>query len=269
MKKKLVAILLCATMMCSVCACGNKEVENTEGTEVESTQEVVITKKDLPKVKKIADYSDINAILTEENKPSADEIEQEFSAIITNAGIGFTKVTDRDVIQEGDIVKVDYTGYQNGEAFSGGSATDQWLNVSENCQMDLSTGEATGGFIDGFTAGLLGKKVGETVRYEVTFPEDYGNEDLNGQTVEFEFVIHSIHTDKLITAETITDELVKETFGQTDGISTIAELKKYAEEQMNYTAIMQYLIDNSKIEISDKYLEYRAKLCLACFGKVF
>lgn len=262
MKKKLVAMLLCLAMVCSVSACGNKGVENTEGTEVESTEEIVITKKDLPKVKKVADYKDINAILTEENKPSADEIEQEVSAIITNAGIGFTKVTDRDVIQEGDIVKVDYTGYQNGEAFSGGSATDQWLNVSENCAMDLSTGESTGGFIDGFTTGLLGKKAGETVRYEVTFPEDYGSEELAGQTVEFEFVIHSIHTDKLISVDNITDELINEFFGKTDGISTIKELKQYAEEQLNYTAIMQYLIDNSNIEISDKYLEYRAKLCL-------
>ena len=76
MKKKLVAILLCLAMVCSVSACGNKGVENTEGTEVESTEEIVITKKDLPKVKKIADYKDINAILTEENKPSSEEIEQ-------------------------------------------------------------------------------------------------------------------------------------------------------------------------------------------------
>ena len=258
MKKKLVAMLLCLAMVCSVSACGNKGVENTEGTEVESTEEIVITKKDLPKVKKVADYKDINAILTEENKPSADEIEQEVSAIITNAGIGFTKVTDRDVIQEGDIVKVDYTGYQNGEAFSGGSATDQWLNVSENCAMDLSTGESTGGFIDGFTAGLLGKKAGETIRYEVKFPDDYGSEDLAGQTVEFEFVIHSIHTDKLISVENITDELIKEFFGETYGISTMKELKTYVEEQMNYSAIIQYLIDNSNIEISDKYLEYHA-----------
>ena len=222
----------------------------------------MFAEEDLPVVTKLADYGDINAILTEENKPSADEIEQEVSALITNAGIGFVEVTDRDVIQEGDIVKVDYTGYQNGEAFSGGSATDQWLNVSENCQMDLSTGEATGGFIDGFTTGLLGKKAGETVRYEVKFPDDYGSEDLAGQTVEFEFVIHSIHKDELISIDNITDKMVKENFYKYCQASTMKELKAYVEEMLNYSAIMQYIVNNSTIEISDKYVEDRTKLYL-------
>ena len=63
--------------------------------------------------------------------------------------------------KEGDIVNIDFKGTKDGEAFEGGSAEDQ----------DLELG--SGKMIEGFESGLIGAKKGETKTLNLTFPEDY------------------------------------------------------------------------------------------------
>ena len=45
--------------------------------------------------------------------------------------------------------------------------------------------------IDGFTDGLIGKKVGETVELNLKFPDDYQAEDVAGKDVVFTVTINS------------------------------------------------------------------------------
>ena len=234
MKKRLVAILLCLTMLCSVSACG---------------------KENLPKVKEIADYSDIDAILTDAYVVTEDEISQEISAFLANNGVGLVQVTDRDIVQEGDIVNIDFVGYESGEAFQGGTAEDQWVDVSQNVGVDSISGSVQNSYIDGFTKGLLGAKVGGTAKSEVVFPEVYQNEELAGKPATFEFTIHGIYVPA--TRDNITDEVVEENFKEIYDISTVSELVEYTKERLSYTAIMEYLVDNSSFEISDEYVEER------------
>lgn len=256
MKKKLVAIILCAVMAFSVCACGNNEAENTEGTETtQNTEVITITEEDLPTVEKVADYSDLNAVLKDEYAVTEDELSQGFSSFMSNHGVGLVEVTDRDTVQEGDIVNIDYVGYQDGTAFEGGTAQDQWVNVSKNCSVDSGTGAAESGYIDGFTSGLLGAKVGGTAKSEVTFPEEYGSEELDGKPATFEFTVHGIY--QIVTEDTVTDAMIEENFKERYGVSTFEELMEYIKEELTYNAIMEYLMDKSSFEISDKYVDYR------------
>ena len=87
-------------------------------------------------------------------------------------------VDDRPVIN-GDIVNIDYKGTKDGEAFEGGTGTN-----------DLEIGSGT--FIPGFEDGVIGMEIGETKDLELTFPEDYSAEDLAGQDVVFEVTVNSI-----------------------------------------------------------------------------
>ena len=48
-------------------------------------------------------------------------------------------------------------------------------------------------YIDDFEEQLIGHKVGEEVDVLVTFPEDYGKEDLNGKEALFKVVINGIY----------------------------------------------------------------------------
>ena len=53
---------------------------------------------------------------------------------------------------------MDYTGYLDGDAFDGGSATDTMIDVANNCDATQKTN-----YIDGFSDGLVGAKVGDEV----------------------------------------------------------------------------------------------------------
>ena len=86
-------------------------------------------------------------------------------------------------VEDGDVVNIDYTGYLDGEAFDGGS--------TNGAGADLEIGSDT--YIDGFEEGIIGHTVGETFDLNLTFPENYGNEDLAGKDVVFETTINGIY----------------------------------------------------------------------------
>jgi len=92
-----------------------------------------------------------------------------------------------------DLLTLDYVGYMDGEAFQGGTGKDQKITLGSN-QM-----------IPGFEKGLVGSKAGESVELELTFPEDYGNEELAGKDVKFE-------VDVKVVEDTVLPEMNEEFF---------------------------------------------------------
>lgn len=247
MKKRLLSLLLCASVVFSVCACGDSNTEDTEATQTETVEK--------PSVTKLADYTDWSVVLSGEYEITDEVVASYFSDVLYNVGVGLVEVTDRDTVQDGDIVVVDYTGYLNGEAFTGGSATSQWIDVSNNTCINSSTGATQGAYIDGFSAGILGAKVDETVSSDVTFPEDYSSEDLAGQLATFEFKVYGIYTE--VTMENITDEFVAENLQEFYEVATVDELVAFLQEDIAYNYLINYLIDNSTYDISEEYLYYR------------
>ena len=244
MKKRFLAVLLSAVMALSLGACGDSNSDNTQNNNVKK-----------PSITALAEYKDFATILTGEYEVTDEKVKSYFSNVVFSAGIGVMEVTDRDTVQAGDIVKTDYTGYLNGEAFSGGAATDQWIDVTNNCGVDTSSGEATAYFIDGFTNGLVGAKIGEKTSSEVAFPEDYGNADLAGQLTTFEFNVKAIYTE--VTPETITDAMIAEHFAQNYKVSTVAEFMQIMKEELVYNLVINYVISNSTFDIPEEYLNLR------------
>ena len=95
-----------------------------------------------------------------------------------------TLVTDTSVaVEDGDTVNIDYVGTIDGVEFGGGNTQGQGA--------DLTIGSGT--YIDDFEEQLIGHYVGETVEVDVTFPENYGNDDLNGKDAVFEVTINGIY----------------------------------------------------------------------------
>ena len=85
------------------------------------------------------------------------------------------------IVNEGDIVKIDYIGTLDGVAFVGGTASDQIAEIG------------AGRFIPGFEEGIVGMKEGETKSINVTFPETYGATELAGKDVVFEITVNKIY----------------------------------------------------------------------------
>lgn len=247
MKRKLLAVLLSAVMALSLGACGDSGQSNQDkGNDKDVKQ---------PSITKLAEYKNFASVLTGDYEVTDEKVRSYFTTVAYNAGIGLVEVKDRDIVQEGDIVKTDYKGLLDGTAFEGGTATDQWIDVKNNCGVDTSSGEATGGFIDGFATGLVGAKVGETKSHDVKFPDNYGNEDLKGKNTTFEFTVKGIYTE--LTPETITDAMVAEKFGESYEVTTVADFMTLLKKELAYNLLINYVIEKSAYDIPEAYLNLR------------
>lgn len=123
------------------------------------------------------------------------------------------QVTDR-AAEMGDTVNVDYVGSIDGVGFSGGNTNGSGY--------DLTLG--SGSFIDDFEDQIAGHTPGETFDVVVTFPEDYGNEELNGKEAVFVTTLNYIN--EYITPD-LTDEWVEENLRESMDFTTVAELQEY------------------------------------------
>lgn len=119
-----------------------------------------------------------------------------------------------DAAEEGDTVVIDFEGYKDGEKFDGGSA--------ENHSLELGSGQ----FIPGFEDQLIGAKSGDEKDVEVTFPEEYGAEELAGQDVVFKVVVHEVKEKRV---PELDDEFAKDV---DDEVETLDELKDKIRQQL-------------------------------------
>ena len=86
-------------------------------------------------------------------------------------------------VKDGDQVNIDYVGYIDGKAFDGGDTQGQGT--------DLTIG--SGSYIDDFEDQLIGAHPGDKVEVKVTFPENYGNDELNGKEATFKVTVNGIY----------------------------------------------------------------------------
>ena len=271
MKKRMIALLLCMTTVFAMTGCGNGSNGSQKGTEAATESSVQETYNgpssaqmdiDLSKqVTKLADYKGIDVTITGDYDVTDEQVNERTLALLNYRGVKGAEVTDRDTVQDGDLVLVDYTGYHNDEAFDGGSATDVMIDVSNNCEATQQTG-----YIDGFSDGLIGAKVGEETSSDVKFPDEYSNNpDLAGEMTTFKFKVKGIY--KALTLDDLTDAQVKENFSDAQ-IETKEDLIKNVRAMMESQAsssksqdtvnkVQTYMLDNSEVTIPDEYLEAR------------
>ncbi len=123
----------------------------------------------------LGDYKGLE-LTTTSSAVSDEEVEERVRARVKPE-----EVEDEDaVVEEGDTARIAYVGKKDGVAFDGGSSDSY----------DLVIGSDT--FIDGFEDGIIGMKKGETKDLELTFPENYGSEELAGADVVFTVTLNAI-----------------------------------------------------------------------------
>lgn len=132
-------------------------------------------------------------------------------------------------VSNGDTVNIDYIGKKDGIAFDGGTAEGYDLTIGSNS------------FIEGFETGLIGKKIGETVDLNLTFPENYNSSELAGKAVVFTVKINYVKT---------TEERKPEDYYSEIGFKT---LKAYTDD-VTERAVKNYLLD--KVQTASKIKDY-------------
>lgn len=158
------------------------------------------------------------------------------------------QVTDRALV-DGDSVNIDYVGSVDGVPFAGGSTQDEGV--------DVIIGVTS--YIDDFLEQLIGHSPGESFDIEVTFPDEYSNEELSGKDAVFAITINYI-TEK-VTPE-LTDAFVAENLFDVYGWETISAMKNYVKKSLQNSAIeyfiQDYLVANSTVNTLPQVLiEYQ------------
>ncbi len=87
--------------------------------------------------------------------------------------------------QSGDRITMDFEGTLNGEPIEGGKA--------ENFELELGKGQ----MIPGFEDHLLGARAGDQLEFDITFPEDYQDENLAGKPVHFKVEVKKVEQGRL------------------------------------------------------------------------
>ena len=199
MKKKFLAALLAVSMVASLCACGN-QTEPTDDSQ--ATETTTNANKKSTRDYNAEEYVTVGAL--ENLTANTDvytftdaDVEKEVMAQI-NYYIEYMDLynyspSDKQTVETGDVVNMNYKGVKDGEAFQGGTAEGAHLKIG------------SGKFIPGFEDGLIGHNVGDSFDLPLTFPEEYQMPDLAGQDVVFTVSINSIDTpsDPEITPELI------------------------------------------------------------------
>ena len=180
-------------------------------------------------------------------KVTPEEVEAEINSM-AERNARMVSVEDR-AAQDGDTVIIDFEGFKDGVAFDGGKA--------EGHSLTLGSGQ----FIPGFEDQIVGKNIGDEFDVNVTFPEDYGAEDLAGKEAVFKVKLHEIKVREL---PAVDDEFAKDVseFDTLDALKADLEKKalerktKAADEAVE-NALVQQIVDSIKGEIPEAMYENR------------
>jgi trigger factor len=178
---------------------------------------------------------------------SDDEVQSKISEILQDYSTT-EQITER-AVENGDTVNIDYVGSIDGVEFEGGS--------TEGAGTEVTVGVTS--YIDDFIEQLIGHKPGETFEVNVTFPEDYGQDDLNGKDAVFVTTVNYI-------AQTVNPELddafVAENLSTEYGWKTVSEMKSGVYADLQKEAIQNYIYDYLTESVTvksvpDKLTEYQ------------
>lgn len=154
---------------------------------------------------------------------------------------------DDKEIENGDQAIIDFEGFVDDKPFEGGKGEDYPLVIGSHS------------FIDTFEDQLVGKKVGDEVDVNVTFPEQYQAAELAGKPALFKVKIKEI---KVKEYPEIDDEFAQEV-SEFDTLEEYKEdiRKKLTEAKENEAAretesrIIEAIVKDSKMDIPEKMIE--------------
>lgn len=166
---------------------------------------------------------------------------------------------DDKAVEDGDQTTIDFEGFVDGEPFEGGKGEDYPLTIGSHS------------FIDTFEEQLIGKKVGEEVEVNVTFPEQYQAEELAGKPAMFKVTIKEI---KVKEYPEVDDDFAQDV-SEFDTLEEYkADIKKNLEEKKAQEAeadkeskVIEAIVKDSEMDIPEKMIEAQCQQMVEEFAQ--
>ncbi len=205
------------------------------------------------------DLGDYNALVPDFKKPRimSKEINERIEEL-AEAQAGLIDVEEDRALVEGDTAVIDFEGSVDGEVFEGGTA--------ENFALRLGSGQ----FIPGFEEQVIGMKKGEEKVVKVTFPENYGGEQLAGKDAEFKVKVNGIQTKESVV---VNDELAKKMLPGEEGANLemlqakvkeqilTEKLSKLYNDELKPT-LLETLVDKTELSLPEFVVEQEMDMAL-------
>ena len=180
--------------------------------------------------------------VTEEEVLAIIKREQEKNAVNVNV--------EGRAVQADDVATIDFEGFVDGVAFEGGKGTDYPLTIGSNT------------FIPGFEDQIIGHEIGAEFDVNVTFPETYQAEELQGKAAVFKVTVKKIEEKQL-------PELDDEFAAEVSEFDTLAEYKAHVEkaeaerkevaaERAKEDAVVNMAVENAQMDIPEAMVNTEA-----------
>src|SRR4051794_9846888 len=151
---------------------------------------------------------------------------------------------------KGDFVVMDFLGTLEGEPFGGGEGRDQMVELG------------SGRLVPGFEEQLEGASAGDDRTVAISFPEDYGADELAGKAAEFAVTVKEVKAKELPELD--------EDFAAEAGFDTVDELRDDIRERLAEAqereieaefreAAVDAAVAAATVEVPDQLIEARAK----------
>ena len=165
-------------------------------------------------------------------------------------------VSERDIVEKGDFVTLDFNGSIDGKPFAGAKG--------ENYTLEVGAGQA----LPQFEEAVAGLKLNAPQNVRVDYPEDYPNKEIAGKTVDFSLAVREIKK-KVLPA--LDDEFAKD-HGECGSLNELKdrirarlddELRRYQDEDLKERIIVQliekhsFAVPPSMVERQTRYLMER------------
>ena len=182
-----------------------------------------------------------------DNTVSEEEVELSLNEMV-NKNARLISVEGK-ALENGDTAVIDFEGFENGVAFEGGKGENYDLVIGSNS------------FIPGFEDQLVGKKAGEEVEVNVTFPETYHAENLAGKPVVFNVKVNDV---KVKEVPALDDEFAKDTTEFETLAELRADVKAKLEEQAKNAAdaemrnaLVEKVSANTEVEVPEAMIQHQ------------
>lgn len=213
------------------------DVDAGEGKELVRDQEFVYTVSfEVAPDFALPDYEGL-AVEVEKAIVKDEEVREVEKRILENAAVVATIKEDRNP-QDGDLVVVTFAAYKGDAIFQGIQA--------ENFELTLGQQQA----LPEFEAMLKTLKTSEKGECEITFPEDFINPAMAGETLVMKATLHAI---KSRTIPELTDEVAK----KAGGFDTVEKMREaiigsytQSREQLHKSVAQKKLLDELLSKVS-------------------
>jgi trigger factor len=200
------------------------------------------------------EVKDYTSLAVKKEKFAQDETVVEKRLQEMREGMAQQKPVEGRPAAQGDFVTIDFKGFVGGVPFDGGEANDHVLELG------------SGSFIPGFEEQLVGMEAGTDKEIVVTFPADYGSEDLAGKEVTFAVSLKGIKEKEL----PLLDDEFAQQFGE---FETLDQLKTKLSEMHDLREkeridndlrerLVKALIEKNDIEVPDALVEKQLHMML-------